>query len=191
MKKTNIILATALFSVASASATTVNISGSPSADSFFGTDSVALDSSGVDTVEIGYFTSWASGSAITDLGTMGFTSFGDAGVGSVFGQIGKLLGGDSDNTGAATTFNGQLISFVVTDGDTGNFGVVSGPDLFPANNFGVGDTINVDALLLDNLDGFTAVAGGYQVNAIPEPSTFAALAGLCALGAVMVRRRRA
>jgi len=27
--------------------------------------------------------------------------------------------------------------------------------------------------------------------AVPEPSTFAALAGLCALGAVMVRRRRA
>jgi hypothetical protein len=176
MKKINIILSAALFSVASASATTV---------------SVALDSSGVDTVEIGYFTSWASGSAITDLGTMGFTSFGDAGVGSVFGQIGKLLGGDSDNTGAATTFNGQLISFVVTDGDTGNFGVASGADLFPANNFGVGDTINVDALLLGNLDGFTAVVGGYQVNAIPEISTFAALAGLCALGVVMVRRRRA
>jgi len=29
------------------------------------------------------------------------------------------------------------------------------------------------------------------VVAVPEPSTFAALAGLCALGAVMVRRRRA
>ena len=31
----------------------------------------------------------------------------------------------------------------------------------------------------------------FNVIAIPEPSTFAALAGLCALGAVMVRRRRA
>ena len=32
---------------------------------------------------------------------------------------------------------------------------------------------------------------GGSVSAVPEPSTFAALAGLCALGAVMVRRRRA
>ena len=33
--------------------------------------------------------------------------------------------------------------------------------------------------------------GSGSVTAVPEPSTFAALAGLCALGAVMVRRRRA
>jgi hypothetical protein len=32
---------------------------------------------------------------------------------------------------------------------------------------------------------------GITTTAVPEPSTFAALAGLCALGAVMVRRRRA
>jgi len=30
-----------------------------------------------------------------------------------------------------------------------------------------------------------------EISAVPEPSTFAALAGLCALGAVMLRRRRA
>jgi len=33
--------------------------------------------------------------------------------------------------------------------------------------------------------------GGTVGAAVPEPSTFAALTGLCALGAVMVRRRRA
>ena len=191
MKKSNVILAAALLSVASASATTVNISGSPVADSFFGTDSAALSSAGVDAVETGYFTAWTTGSAITDLGTMGFVSFGEAGVGSVFGQVGKLLGGHSDNSAGANAFNGQLISFVVTDGDTGAFGVVSGADLFPVNLGGVGDTINVDATALGTLDGFTAVAGGYQLNAVPEPSTYAALAGLCALSFVMVRRRRA
>ena len=39
----------------------------------------------------------------------------------------------------------------------------------------------------------TAIHGtlGGSLAAVPEPSTFAALAGLCALGAVMVRRRRA
>jgi hypothetical protein len=189
MKKNNILLAAALLSVASASATTVNISGSPTADSFFGTDSVALDSNGNDTVETGYFTAWTTGSTITDLSTMGFVSFGNAEVGNVFGQLGKLKGGSSDNSGNATTFNGQLISFVVTDGDSGAFGIVSGSDVFPANAGGVGDTVNVSATALSNFDGFTAVTGGYQI--VPEPSTYAALSGLLALGYVMVRRRRA
>jgi hypothetical protein len=36
-----------------------------------------------------------------------------------------------------------------------------------------------------------SVAAGSIGSVVPEPSTFAALAGLCALGAVMVRRRRA
>jgi hypothetical protein len=46
-------------------------------------------------------------------------------------------------------------------------------------------------------DGATISVGGTPglasnaITAVPEPSTFAALAGLCALGAVMVRRRRA
>jgi hypothetical protein len=34
-------------------------------------------------------------------------------------------------------------------------------------------------------------ASTFSGSVVPEPSTFAALAGLCALGAVMVRRRRA
>jgi len=44
-------------------------------------------------------------------------------------------------------------------------------------------------------DGATISNGGTpglaSIAIVPEPSTFAALAGLCALGAVMVRRRRA
>jgi len=42
--------------------------------------------------------------------------------------------------------------------------------------------------------GWTSYASNITMlstTAVPEPSTFAALAGLCALGAVMVRRRRA
>ena len=34
-------------------------------------------------------------------------------------------------------------------------------------------------------------APSLEIRAVPEPSAFAALAGICALGAVMVRRRRA
>jgi len=189
MKKNNILLAATLLSVASASATTVNISGTPTDDSFFGSDSVALDSTGNDTVETGYFTSWTTGSTITDLSAMGFVSFGNAEVGNIFGQLGKLKGGSSDNSANGTTFNGQLISFVVTDGDSGNFGIVSGSDLFPTNGGGVGDTVNVSASALSNFDGFIAVTGGWQI--VPEPSTYAALSGMLALGYVMVRRRRA
>ncbi len=39
--------------------------------------------------------------------------------------------------------------------------------------------------------GTSGTLSGITTTAVPEPSTFAALAGLCALGAVMVRRRRA
>ena len=43
-----------------------------------------------------------------------------------------------------------------------------------------------------NFSGGTSGTGvSFTLSAVPEPSTFAALAGLCALGAVMVRRRRA
>ena len=45
-----------------------------------------------------------------------------------------------------------------------------------------------------NLNGAnnpTFGAPSLEISAVPEPSAFAALAGICALGAVMVRRRRA
>jgi hypothetical protein len=64
------------------------------------------------------------------------------------------------------------------------------------------DTLDTTADIFSLADANTQIvtAGGTwtayasnitMLSTVPEPSTFAALAGLCALGAVMVRRRRA
>jgi hypothetical protein len=193
MKKLAIVSIPLLAFAGAALATTVNLTGANTAPQFFGADSVALDSTGVDTVQIGTFSSWNFGSAVTDLGSMGFSQFGFAEVGNVFGTLGILKGGASDNTAAADAFDTDKIYLVITDGDTGTFGIVSGTKAsnwtFPTNLGGSGDTLNV--LIEDEVNqtaNLSAVAGGFQV--VPEPSTYAALAGFCALGWVMLRRRR-
>ena len=78
-------------------------------------------------------------------------------------------------------FNGTSGASVTTVGGE-QFGFDTSEDwTIPANNagtFGFGSE-------------FSTVTGSANLTVVPEPSTFAALAGLCALGAVMVRRRRA
>lgn len=174
--------------VMSASATTVNLAGSPTAVSFFGSDGVALDSSGVDTVTIVTYDSF---SFSTGVGT-GRSVFGTAEVGSVFGQLGKLKGGVSDNTAAADAFNGKNVYVELLDAGSSQTAVITSNDaswVFPTNAGGVGDTQNVvTAGVTFQVYNANAVTGGYQV--VPEPSTYAMFAGALALGYVMIRRRR-
>jgi hypothetical protein len=73
--------------------------------------------------------------------------------------------------GGGTDFNTNAVD--ISDLTSGGFTLVTGATLIGATLAG----INV------------ASVPSFQL--VPEPSTFAALAGLCALGAVMVRRRRA
>ena len=66
-----------------------------------------------------------------------------------------------------------------------------------ANQFFVMSDLSADSLAFDVANdtptgsGTAAVLGGFQIvdTTVPEPSTFAILAGLAALGLVMVRRR--
>ena len=86
-----------------------------------------------------------------------------------------FLGGDGTGTDTETqsvdlanvVFNGSLTASGVVIASAG-----SQFDLNGANNPTFG-------------------APSLEIRAVPEPSAFAALAGICALGAVMVRRRRA
>ena len=88
-------------------------------------------------------------------------------------------------------------------GNTANFIIFEGTDLASASSWGVVTTSYVTAALGSEAIGFatsnkwdsayagTLTGSSFTLAAVPEPSTFAALAGLCALGAVMLRRRRA
>jgi hypothetical protein len=80
------------------------------------------------------------------------------------------------NTSSAATAT-QAAAFLI--GETPNLGTLAGN--VELSNVGTGFGIY----------GSGGNGGNINLAAVPEPSTFAALAGLCALGAVMVRRRRA
>lgn len=181
-----------------AQATIVSFSLNPGAAVFYGADGNVMTSAD-SSVQVGSFSSWDFSSAITDLGTMGFGEF-STGTESydLFSTLGILSGTGSQNDGSGAAFNGQQVYVVVTDADTGSFGVFSGTTgsnwTFPNDGLGVGDSLAVSNLVsdVDQVAGAVSFGGnGFQISAVPEPSTYAALAGLCALGYVMVRRRRA
>lgn len=71
------------------------------------------------------------------------------------------------------------------------FGAHAGLDPYQSNSFGVELAVGVDndAAFFNpaiSFDSFNA----QSLSAVPEPSSYAALAGACVLGAVMTRRRR-
>ena len=88
-----------------------------------------------------------------------------------------FLGGDG--TGTDTETQGVDLANVVFNGSLTASGVVIAS---AGSAFDLNGTANPT---------FGAPSLEISLVAVPEPSTFAALAGLCALGAVMVRRRRA
>ena len=100
----------------------------------------------------------------------GNTNFSINDAGASAGYSFALLYFNGTSGASVTTLGGELFGFLT-----------SGDWTIPANDSG---TFNFGS-------EFSTVTGSANLTVVPEPSTFAALAGLCALGAVMVRRRRA
>jgi hypothetical protein len=198
--KTLKYLAAGLLLVGSSQATTIAAGGGTAAGNFFTSTGVALTGAN-STVQIG--------SLVGDL----FTRFAAADVspmalGTTAPFLGKVTGNYSDNTAAASAFNGLVIWYRVESLVPGATGVAffgapavgtsvpATATLFPVNGNGAADTLNADTrnLTLFNATLSTAETRGWQVGdnrlivgAIPEPS--AALLGL--LGVVgLIRRRR-
>ena len=168
---------------------------------------VIADSSGsalglTSTAAIGYFSDASAAS------TGDFSSWNQLGSAANFGA-GNFIEGVYGGQGggailAGSAFIGQNITTFITSASGTEFLVAMSGLVFAAD----APTFFADTNIFSD-DGISYVFGGSEgpeinfgtgnqfsiktaaVVAVPEPSTFAALAGLCALGAVMVRRRRA
>jgi hypothetical protein len=188
LKKLSTTVAASLFILGvSASAVTITTFGNVSSptftsDSYTTFSSVTQSASSID----------ISG---TDLQVLSGT-FNTVDLTSVWGNSLTLIG--TAGTAPSTTFN---ITLYDAENDTAVFTGGAWSDL---NGMGqtllslFSETANFDADTVYAMELATGGGGdsvvanftGLTLSAVPEPSTFAALAGLCALGAVMVRRRR-
>ena len=159
-------------------------------------------------------TTWVfdEGLEITKANSGGYSALG------VFGDIsgfdftsGATLATDLGGAGVALAANGSPVPIVWSSalnsgsaGNAANLIIFNGADLASATSFGALTSsgyvtlgLGTTSISFTSADKWnTAYAGtltgsSFTLSTIPEPSTFAALAGLCALGAVMVRRRRA
>jgi hypothetical protein len=203
MKLTITLLALLTF-CSLASATTINFSAQV-ANSIAGVGGADLDAN--DLVEIG---TW-DGSTFNVLGS----GVNDGGFGAT-GIFANTVGPFASAAGAqiafrwseaATGYTGIIYYDIATAGSIADQWTLKGGDGsgsdFNANNVditdltvdGNGATLLGNAVLIGVEFGGQNAFGSPSFNlvavAVPEPSTYAALAGLCALGAVMVRRRRA
>ena len=153
---------------------------------------------------------------ITQLNSSGYTAYGVWGdiSGVDFSTAASTAAGLASFTStaaflavpAALPDSAGVWSTAADSGSTGNIAnlvIFAGADLATATSFGVISNSTFTTLALGaeaiSFSGTTHVwdtsrAGtltGSDFTLVPEPSTYAALAGLCALSFVMVRRRRA
>ena len=162
---------------------------------FFGSDGNAADS-----ITIGYFTGDTFNASLTGWNALESTSAA---------PFGGYMAGSSANTDTSAG-NGLTAYLLVTDGALNGFVNLStwaslSGTLAPATPAGLNYTIGANGLdFINAFDGsgtVSIIAGegtnfaggnsgsGLSVNLVPEPSAYAALAGLLALGCVMLRRR--
>ena len=163
---------------------------------FFGADGQAADS-----ITIGYFTGDAFSADLTGWNALESTSTA---------PFGGFMAGSSANTDT-TAGNGLTAYLLVTDGAFNGFvnlaswaslsGTVA-PATPASLDYTIGGSVTASAVNSFNGSGTVTVidgqgtnfVGGFapsgvSINIVPEPSAYAALAGLLALGCVMLRRR--
>lgn len=160
---------------------------------FFGTDGLAADS-----VTIGYFDADTFASDLTGWNALATNSS------APLGGYMSLTTANTDTTAG----NGLTAYLLVQDGALNGFVNVStwaslsgttAPAAPAALNYTIGASDSVSAF--DGSGSLSIIAGqgtdftggfsgtGVSINVVPEPSAYAALAGLLALGCVMLRRR--
>lgn len=195
----NILSIIAAFSVSSSMlvAGVANISYgtqvAPGGAQFFGADGLAADS-----VTVGYFDGDTFASDLTGWNALETNTVS---------PLGGYISTTSANTDT-TAGNGLTAYLLVQDGALNGFVNVStwaslsgtsAPAAPAALNYTIGASDSVNAFDgsgtlsiiagqgTDFLGGFSGT--GVSINVVPEPSAYAALAGLFALGCVMLRRR--
>ena len=197
--KTKLLLSL-IFAVATANAATISFSNFDSG-SFAGI--AIVDSSGsalgvTSTAQVGYFSDEAS------VSTGDFTSWVGFGAAANFGggyDIAGLYSADaSASTAGASNFIGKAITTLITSASGTEYLVAKSNQTFGQDNPLFTATYNLfsdsgTSYLFGGTAGPSVDYGtGAQASvataaAVPEPSTYATLAGLLALGLVMLRRR--
>jgi len=205
MKTKLITILASLIAVAASNAMTVSFSNSNGSFSnvlAVSTSSGATIADGSGLAAVGFFSDEAA------VATGDFSSWVQFGTGSAMGDGAAgdapsvFIASESITVTSGDTFDGQSLFLYVS---FNNEHLVAKSD---SVTFTFDNPVSAGEIALQD-GGFSYLYGGasgpdvdlsgsgnfivssVQLQAVPEPSTFAALAGLCALGAVMVRRRRA
>ena len=145
----------------------------------------SFDESLFTTLDFG--TSFATGTVIGD-----YTVLGSAAVNNATATQAALNAGVTFNLGGnGNVSTGNEIGLLVFSTSTGSATSSDTYTIWTNNWLVAADGSNLSLTGGGPYTGASFGAGSVTAVAVPEPSTFAALAGLCALGAVMVRRRRA
>lgn len=203
--KTILLSLTALLAAAASSSASSITFGAAIANNLAGVSETAL--AGGDLIEVG---TYAAGSfTLIGSGSNDNVGFGAGFFSNPLGKLdtGALAGSQLAYrwTEAASSLTGIIYYDITTGADAARVtqwtlaGGNGGGTDFSTNAIDVADlTVGIAGFVLDGaavLIGVefsgSNVAGAPSFNVVPEPSTYASLAGLLALGYVMVRRRRA
>jgi len=201
MKKNKLILA-ALFAVCSINAQSVDIDFGSTFDGgtfdpllFADSEDALYNSNGL--ITVGYFSDIGGQSDFASY----LADFTQIGSETAFGAVNGYL---SASTNTTADVSGQTPYVLVLGGvtDFANAATATSYSIFGDSGWAALPVGNIPApvanlltLVPDNIvvGSFTASGTGGTISgiAVPEPSTYAALSGLLALGYVMVRRRLA